>query len=315
MKKWFIIFFLGFSYSAQAQIGSILKANILAYQISAQEFHTAIQLVKDEPSLLFTPSESGLLPLNLAISQNNLPLIKAFVTLGAPLQHPNYKHQPLEFALLLNSLKTLSLLLDLGADPDIEIKKGLTLLHLAIILNNEDALKILLKHKANINIPDRKGMTPLHMAVVIKNWKIIQVLAQYHANPLIFDKQGNTVLTWQINNHSSKEELKFVLDLFPTWQSQMVNTTFQKIPLLIKEVLEDNIDIVTLLLKKGANINAVDKNENTPLMLAIIHKNENMIQLLLSFHPNLTMKNKENQTALSLAQSLNNEEIIKLLNP
>ena len=59
-----------------------------------------------------------------------------------------------------------------------------------------------------------------------------------------------------------------------------------------------------------ADIDARDKNGNTPLMCAVENSSVALCQLLLKYHPDLTLKNRNNQTALSLAVTFNRNRLI-----
>ena len=59
-------------------------------------------------------------------------------------------------------------------------------------------------------------------------------------------------------------------------------------------------DITSFLLSSGAQINAVDNEGQTPLMLAVICEHEDIIRLLLDSGADVNILNSEGQTVLSL---------------
>jgi ankyrin repeat protein len=311
-KKLTLLFLVSISISSYAQIGSILKANLLAYSLSEYDYETAFKLIKEEPELLYTPSESGLLPLTLAISKNNLELIKKLVNLGAPLQHSNYTQQPLVYAILLDKQDSVRLLLKLGANPDLELGNGLTPLHLTLVLARFSMLEDLLKAGENPNIADKKGITPLHMAVTLKNWDVIKLLAKYHASPITFNQSGKTPFTLFFNNDFNNDNIKDFLNSFEGQERQIVNTFQKEAPLTFCTKLE-NTDCINLLLKYGADLNVLDRDGNSPLMLAIHQNNTRLVKLFLEYHANLDIKNKARETPITLAQKQNNQDILDLL--
>lgn len=71
--------------------------------------------------------------------------------------------------------------------------------------------------------------------------------------------------------------------------------------------------IVTLLLEKGANINAQDMYYYTPLHFAAACNYRECVEILLSHHADVNLKNANGETALIKACKKNNVEIIKLL--
>jgi ankyrin repeat protein len=57
------------------------------------------------------------------------------------------------------------------------------------------------------------------------------------------------------------------------------------------------------LVEKGIDVNAADKNGNTPLMLASALGEVDMINLLIENGANVNAKNKDGETALSIAKA------------
>lgn len=72
-----------------------------------------------------------------------------------------------------------------------------------------------------------------------------------------------------------------------------------------------NQKISILLMKKGANLNAVDTAGNTPLMRAVKNKQSQIYKLFLQAGAETAIANKQGKTALMLAQEYGNEEAIK----
>lgn len=85
-------------------------------------------------------------------------------------------------------------------------------------------------------------------------------------------------------------------------------------PLLLAVVKKGNTDIIKLLLENGADIEAKDNNGRTPLLWAVIkRRNEDTIKLLLGNGADVTTKDNDGWTPLSWAVREGNEDIIKLL--
>ena len=74
-----------------------------------------------------------------------------------------------------------------------------------------------------------------------------------------------------------------------------------------------NIDAIELLLKKHVDINIVDKNGVTALMLASGNGHTQVIELLLKEHPNINLQAKNGVTALMIASLNGHTQIVELL--
>ena len=78
-----------------------------------------------------------------------------------------------------------------------------------------------------------------------------------------------------------------------------------------------NVNTAKILLLNGANINAVTKNGNTPLMLLASQKkpDQSFVKMLLDFNAKKDIENHEKMRAIDLAQmSMETNEAIKLFN-
>ena len=92
--------------------------------------------------------------------------------------------------------------------------------------------------------------------------------------------------------------------------SDLLGTT----PLMIASA-KGYLDIVILLLQFGANVDAIDKNDNTSLMYAVSHPN--IVKILLQNGATVSWENNKGETALDRAQNVfygtPNGETIQLL--
>lgn len=83
-------------------------------------------------------------------------------------------------------------------------------------------------------------------------------------------------------------------------------------PALLSAVLTNN-DTVNFFIEKGADIEAIDGQGNTPLLIAISKSTNEIIQLLIKNNANIEAKNQKGETALIRAASIGNDKIVQLL--
>ncbi len=151
-------------------------------------------------------------------------------------------------------------------------------------LSDEDAqiAKNLLARGANPNIKNKDGSSILTRAIVFNNEKMVSLLLSSPKLSInINDDGGYTVLHLATVNH--------------------------------------NLNIINLLLKHNANINAQDNLGNTILMLVIkmesckTHKKSDLILYLIEHNALIYIKNNIGETALDIAKKYNNKKVVELL--
>ena len=85
---------------------------------------------------------------------------------------------PLNIAVLNNNIRIIRLLLSAGANVDFQNEYGATALHNAVGRDFIDIVKTLLLYGANVNLKTKSGMSALYMAVskTEQNIEIIKLL-------------------------------------------------------------------------------------------------------------------------------------------
>ena len=110
------------------------------------------------------------------------------------------------------------------------------------------SVNILLNNNANPNITDKEGKTPIFYDLCCKS-ECLKLLLEYDADPNIKDKEGNTPLIYAVlysNEESVKTLLKYNAD--PNIRS------IYKSPLLLS-IVQEKYNIVELLVEYGAKDN------------------------------------------------------------
>ncbi|BAO99930.1 ankyrin repeat-containing protein [Wolbachia endosymbiont of Cimex lectularius] len=72
-------------------------------------------------------------------------------------------------------------------------------------------------------------------------------------------------------------------------------------------------NIVGYLIRENANVNAKDKNGNTPFHLAAINGKIDVVKVLLKYNADVNAKNNEGRTALCYATEHNYRKLVELL--
>lgn len=83
--------------------------------------------------------------------------------------------------------------------------------------------------------------------------------------------------------------------------------------LLINASFYNRVDIVKLLIKRGANVNAKDSTGNTPLHAAVQESNIEIIRILLENGADINSKNSFGNTPIWIVNPLQPKEVLHTL--
>ena len=156
---------------------------------------------------------------------------------------------PLYYACRQTTARIVRKLLEKGADPYVLYgKEGNTLLHEACDNNKMQVIPLLVTFGVDVNEANALSQTPLHIVCKKQYPEIIQYLLQNGADPMRQDKDGNTPLH-----------------------------------LLVKETKPQTIDCIDLLLDNGADINAVNDLQRTPILRLCTNNRQSVPQS--QWHP------------------------------
>lgn len=205
-------------------------------------------------------------------------------------------------------------LIDLFPRELLDIQNNLyqTPLHLATYLNQPTVMKKLLVKGVLLDLQDQEGNTPLHVACEHGLWEC--------ANEMVHDITPNTLAhvmeaqNWRgltclhvatLHKHHRLVRLlmKKGVDL------NIQEGTSGKSALHMAVELHD-VSAVTLLLNRGANVDAAMFNGCTALHLAVGRQDASIANLLCQAGADKMIRNLEDETALDLADG--NDDILAL---
>jgi ankyrin repeat protein len=168
-----------------------------------------------------------------------------------------YHDTPLHWAALSGRVEITRLLLDHGANPNVEDEQQATPLHL-VVRGEYDSLeygvgtaRLLLERGVKVGAPDEDRNTPLHLASYLGRLEIAQVLLDHGADAGSENDQAQT----------------------PLHLVSQTNYWFQ----------DAALGVAKLLLERGADMNARDQDYATPLHLACYRGRLDIARALLEY--------------------------------
>ena len=160
----------------------------------------------------------------------------------------------------------ISFLIERKANINIKNSSGATPLHEAVRLGKISVIQLVIKGGADINAQDAKGNSVLHIAAPPQEHQaIIKLLLEQKADPNLRDDHGDSPLHVLISINRKPEVVKTLLSGDVDISAR--NVTGQT-PLYLA-VQESRIDLIPLLLSRGADIFAADNSGVTPFDYAM----------------------------------------------
>ncbi|CAO3671731.1 unnamed protein product [Umbelopsis ramanniana] len=222
-------------------------------------------------------NEDGLSPLFLAGQYPNV--ISTLIHHGARIHARNKKdrHQSvLHHYASQGQMEGLILLLNCDSDIHIIDKDSKTILHYAAEIENYEVADMLLQLGVDINTKDVRGETALHCATRCGYYETIDLLLQRGVDINTKNNEGENALHTAVENNM--------------------------------------IEIAGILIDKGIDIDATNStSESTALHFAIEAKNTKLTEFLVKRHANTNAINRNNETALHIAAKKNLMEECALL--
>mmetsp|Transcript_6714 Transcript_6714/g.8776 ORF Transcript_6714/g.8776 Transcript_6714/m.8776 type:complete len:582 (-) Transcript_6714:1574-3319(-) len=308
-------------------------------QPECEDRESFIQLLLEngaDQAIGISADDNGMSPLMLSAAEGNLNISRMLIKYGGDkslkdvdgagvmyyavknLSVCDQGEEDSEFVDTKDYASVSAFFIETGIEVDNADRNGITPLILACEENNlECAKQLLATGKVNVDLETTEGNTALHHAVKSANVELVRLLLCNKANVDKANNNGLRPLHWAVQNPSqSREVIELLLQYGADPNSVSLNELLT--PLHIAAVL-CNEDVVRVLIEAGANVNAADRDGDTPLHNAA-GKTENgqdripIIKNLLSagawFKESVNLKGF---TPLAAAAAAENREIAAIL--
>lgn len=262
-------------------------------------------------------------PLMIAANNNRINMLKALLKAGANLNQkvPEGGWAALHFA-ITNDLKTghdydqiATLLINAGADINVQTDNGHTALSLAIFMDQPKTFSVLLKEKANPNLVFQNGWSPLIIAAYYNRQNMVAPLIAGGAKVNYKTKLGLTALLTifekdDASDHDVASIFSTLVDAGATMEPKYLNQlTDHGTPRLQALIHLNRHETFDELLRLNPDLNAVDSSGLTALMIAVDDGDKKRVKALLTKGANPTLKNIDGWTALHYTVNAKSENI------
>lgn len=244
-------------------------------------------------------------PLNEAISDGNLQLVKKLLKKDVDVNAKKNGYTPLMSTMLSSGLARpvrhviMELLLQHGADPNAANKGGFTSLYYAAVQGDLTAARILIEGGANIDPRTWAGVTPLWMIAVNGDKRMAEYLIEKGADVNAKNNDGNTPLhAAAFSKFSRSDKLAAVSELLIERGTVINVLNNNGLTPLHMAATNNNQDVAEVLMKKGADVNNFGQVNATPLFLAAHGGHESMVRTIITHGGDVNAKEKQLEMSL-----------------
>uniref|UniRef100_A0A8D2PXJ0 Transient receptor potential cation channel subfamily A member 1 n=1 Tax=Zosterops lateralis melanops TaxID=1220523 RepID=A0A8D2PXJ0_ZOSLA len=257
---------------------NILNSNMMA------PLHMAVQSLHNEIVKILVQHSST--DVNLEGEAGNTPIIVAC-----------YKDNP----------EALTLLIENGGKICKPNKTGCMPIHAAAFSGAKKCLEILLKKgeelghsaKTHINFTNNGKCSPLHLAVQSGDLEMIKMCIEFGAQIDLKQNEKCTALHFAATQGAT-EIVKLMMSSYAGEESIIDAVDGNKETLLHRTALFDHYELAEYLISMGANIDSVDIEGRSPLLLATSCASWKIVNLLLSKGANVSLKDHLGRNFLHL---------------
>lgn len=293
--------------------------------------------------LIMTLAGCATPPLTKAVWDNDIPGIQSALKKGADVNAKNgeWGKTALMEASQVGNIEVVKVLLDAGADVNLKDEYDDTALLFSTWKCRTAVTQLLIDKGADVNIQNKgHEATPLMQAAECGDVTSVKALLGRGAKANVTHKTGEGALLYNVYRSPNVEIVRALLEAGENpnefdGEVLRVSAGYGQ-DLIVKLLIEKGADIdplnqkdrwaplmvaargnhpttADMLIKAGADVNAIDKEGQTLLMIAVEENKAAAVAILVKAGANLNIVDKGGVTALRHAEQYGYDEIVKIL--
>lgn len=259
----------------------------------------------------------GFTVLHFAIYWSNAKVVEGALKLGAKVNYRTIKFgYPLHRAIAKDNYTIVLMLLKAGASlkvTDIS-RKDLNALSMSLMNGKLESFKAIAFYKGTNLFWNQNGLNSLQIAIFNRQIHVVQYLINLGISAVQHDGKTN----WMLSNLASKDSSEMLEFLFANcgvnvYEEVMLNDSPDQTPLMIA-ITSSQIKNIEVFLKYGYNPNKRinDKNGSSTLLhYAVKSKNLDIAKLLIRYGADTNALDQEGKTAFSHVQTSEMTDTLK----
>lgn len=182
---------------------------------------------------------------------------------------------PLMYAADKGNMYLCKILIQYGAEIDMQPSDGTSALHAATKANHTEIIQFLSEEGADPNIEDQNTRSPLHFACAYGYPMAADLLLYYGADPDKRDLLNRPIMITAFYGDTLMTELLLKYEADPNLKGYFNNTA------LMCAAQENHLPTVKLLVNSGADINKRNNQNMSALDIAVYYGHSDIVQFLL----------------------------------
>lgn len=243
----------------------------------------------------------------------NIEEIQSLLAAGTSVNAKDYSGRiPLHYAAWAGHVDAVKLLLAKGANINATCSTG-TPLHMAAKQGHDQVIKLLLEKGAFVGARDREGNTPLHSAMERARKAVATVLLDHDADVDARNDNGSSPLHMAVDTLEEDSVLDLVKLLVARGADINIKDDFEYRPLHDAISMAPR-EVAEFLIAKGADVNVKSADQGQmPLHRAAIKGDKKIVRLLIGKGADLTARDHQGRTASDWARALGHASLVTLL--
>lgn len=305
------------------------KGRTVLFTLCARRKTDAIKILLKNGIDINLEDSLGKTVLNEAVSKSDSMMVRFLLDNGASINHKNSENRTiLQDVALEGNFRIFKALLAYNPDFNLKDSYGKTVLFDAVEGNDEKILAEVVKNIEDINITDDESKTVLFSAVLKKDVRLAEILITHGINVNQIDENGqnvlfNTVIPGKKNIPIIRELVKRDIDLnvkdnhgntvldviFEIFKLQKISPKELTGNFVYIDPKDNYIQIITLLIASGLNVNVVDMNGDSILRRLIKKKDYDSIAFLVKCGIDINAQDPDGKTVLHYELLKGNENL------
>lgn len=294
----------------QLHFKRLITEDYAIHMATKQKDIEILKIVIDAGCSLDLQNGKGQTALHLAAANEMEEFVRLLCQAGADPDVQDKEHQsPLHLATVNGFAKVMDILTEkFKASVFNRTKDGSTLMHLASSAYNATAALNFIRKGIPIHMPNKEGAKCIHIASIRGHVDVVKAIVAKGESVDCRTKDGFTPLHLAVK-FGQQALVEALLGLGANLQLNAVKGG--ETALHLATLVSDGQDCVDLLIRSGADVDAVDKQSETPLHFACRANNIKAVELLLNDGAKIDLQNDKGENILHVCVKESNLELIR----